>query len=81
VLLGFGLTYFLELRVLPGRVAEPARTAAGLSGWLVPGLFLAGALGGHGLGMKGGRIRSRLLGGAVGVLAAVSLWVLLVAVR
>ncbi|MBI5516108.1 MAG: hypothetical protein HY909_20155 [Deltaproteobacteria bacterium] len=81
VLLGFLVTYLVETRVLTGRVPEPARTAAGLSSVFVAGLFLAGALGGHGLGMKGGRLRTRLLGGSAGVLVAVTLWALLVVTR
>lgn len=78
---GFTLTYLFETRVLVGRVADPARTAARASSVLVGALFLAGALAGHAFGAAGGPRRAKLLASAAGVAVAVTLWALLVFTR
>lgn len=80
-LAGFALTFVLELWVLKGRVADATGLATRLSSGIVPALFIAGALGGHALGARGGAARYRLLGAAAGISLAAAAWVFLVLTR
>lgn len=81
VLLGFVLTWWIETRVLHGRVRDATATATTASGLIVPALFFVGALAGHGFGGRGGARRLKLLGSASGLLLAVLAWSLLVVTR
>jgi len=78
ILLGFLATYALEHFVLRHWSADPSARAASAASLVVPALFLAGALGGHAFGARGGSARYKLLGSAVGVLVSVLAWALLV---
>ena len=81
VVVGFLLTWALEVFVLRGHVADPNATAAGASSVLVGGGTLAGALAGYAFGGAGGPRRARLLASAVGVMVALGLWTALVVAR
>lgn len=81
VLLGFVLTWWIETRLLHGRVRDATATATTASGLIVPALFLVGALAGQGFGSRGGPARLRFLGSAAGLLLAVLAWAFLVVTR
>jgi hypothetical protein len=78
---GFALTWLVETRALESRGRAGVELAATISGALVPGCFLLGALLGHAFGLRGGPTRYRLLGGAAGLGLAVLAWALLVVTR
>lgn len=78
---GFFVTWAVEMHALKGRVVDPTATATRLSSVLVPACFIAGALAGHALGLRGGPGRYRLLGGAAGVTLAALAWAALVISR
>jgi hypothetical protein len=79
--LGFVATWVLETKVLRGHVTDPVGVASRASSVLVSALFLAGALAGHGFGLRGDAKRQRWLAMSAGVLCAVGLWAVLVVIR
>jgi hypothetical protein len=78
---GFALTYALEVMVLRGRAIDATAVASHAASLVVPLVFVAGALGGHAFGARGGVRRYRALGVAAGVLLAATGWALLVFTR
>jgi hypothetical protein len=81
LVLGFVASYFLEVRVLRARVADPTGTASNAAAVLVPLFFIAGALSGHAFGGKGGATRYKALGVSAGLVLAALGWALLVLTR
>jgi hypothetical protein len=81
--LGFAATYALEVWVFRARLGTHAATAAASrsASVVVPALFVAGALGGHAFGARGGAARYRALGIAAGISLAALGWALLVLTR
>jgi hypothetical protein len=80
LLAGFFATYGVEKLVLH-RTSDPLGIAARLSSVIVPAFFLAGALGGHAFGGRGGATRYKWLGVASGVLISTVAWAALVLLR
>jgi hypothetical protein len=78
---GFALTWLTETTLLASRGRAGVELAARISGFAVPVCFIAGALLGHGFGLRGGAKRYRYLGAAAGLGLAVLAWALLVVTR
>lgn len=81
LILGFALTYVLEIGVLRPRVRDATAAASKAAAVLVPAFFVAFALGGYAFGSRGGRTRYKILGTAAGIGIAALGWALLVLAR
>ncbi len=81
LLAGFAATYAIERFVLRRVTTDAIGVASKFSSVIVPAMFVAGALGGHAFGGRGGATRYKWLGVAAGVLLSVTAWAALVLLR